>query len=62
MTREERCQKVREAVENIQFEGTCLEVRPYGSGHINDTFLVVTQKSEGTEEKWILQRINHDES
>ncbi len=60
MTREERCQKVREAVENIQFEGTCLEVRPYGSGHINDTFLVVTQKSEGTEEKWILQRINHE--
>lgn len=60
MTREERCKKVSEAVENIAFEGTCLEVRPYGSGHINDTFLVVTQKPDGATQKWILQRINHE--
>ena len=60
MTREERCEKVREAVENIQFEGACLEVRPYGSGHINDTFLVVTQKPGDAIQNWILQRINHE--
>lgn len=52
MTREELCAKKEEAV--AAFLGdvvyTC---EPYGNGHINDTFLVVSGK------RYILQRMNH---
>ena len=50
---------VEEAVEAIDFKGHIVEVSPFGGGHINDTFLVKTS-NEGKEEKYILQRINHE--
>lgn len=50
---------VKEAVEAIDFKGDIIEVKPFGGGHINDTFLVVTE-NEHMREKYILQRINHD--
>ncbi|MDU4890744.1 MAG: aminoglycoside phosphotransferase family protein [Clostridium sp.] len=50
---------VKEAIEAIDFKGDIVEVKPFGGGHINDTFLVVTENAE-KREKYILQRINHD--
>lgn len=47
----------REAIESYQFAGELVDVRPYGSGHINDTYLV-TLKEDGNEKKVILQRMN----
>lgn len=47
----------REIVEKFKFEGEFTEAVPYGSGHINDTYLIVRQ-AEGTVKKYILQRIN----
>lgn len=47
----------REAIESYQFAGELVDVRPYGSGHINDTYLV-TLKEDGSEKKVILQRMN----
>ncbi len=43
-----------------QFElaGTFVDAQPYGSGHINDTYLVRMQQGQ-TLTPWILQRINH---
>ena len=45
-------------VENIcykfEIEGSVLDVKPFGNGHINDTFLVKT-----SERKYILQKLNH---
>jgi len=38
---------------NFQIEGKVISAEPYGSGHINDTRLVVTDKK-----RYILQRIN----
>lgn len=46
-------------VEHFEIPGTFLAARPYGSGHINDTYLV-TMQSEGREVPWIIQRINHE--
>ena len=40
--------------ELFAFEGKVLSVSPYGDGHINDTFLVVTDKDTS----YILQRLN----
>ena len=40
------------------FGGRILSAAPYGSGHINDTFLTVTEGTEG-QRRFILQRINH---
>ena len=46
-----------EAVEAYEYNGTLIEVKPYGSGHINDTFLVRIDEN-GSEKRYILQRLN----
>jgi len=46
--------QAKEALEHFQLQEKLGEVRPWGSGHINDTFLV-----EGPCD-YILQRMNHD--
>jgi Ser/Thr protein kinase RdoA (MazF antagonist) len=42
----------------FDFGGKILSADPYGSGHINDTFLTVTATAGGPR-RFILQRINH---
>ena len=39
--------------------GSLTESRPYGNGHINDTFLLRCETPEKSEKKFILQRMNH---
>ena len=39
-------------------EDNLTECIPYGSGHINDTFLVTLKREDGTEGRVILQRMN----
>ena len=43
----------------FRFEGDILQCEPYGSGHINATYLVVCKKADQTN-RYILQRINHN--
>ncbi len=45
---------IREAISLFHIDGNILDYHRYGNGHINDTYLVVTDK-----EKYIFQRINH---
>ncbi len=49
-----------EAISNFQFEGTLLSEGPYGSGHINDTFLLTFDISGMGQIKVILQRMNKE--
>lgn len=44
---------------NFSLEGVVLSIKVYGSGHINDTFLV-EMGTNGLVKKYILQRINHN--
>lgn len=44
------------AIAAFNLEGSPLSARPYGNGHINDTYLVTCAD---TEKKYILQRMNH---
>ena len=50
--------QIDEAIANFRFEGTLIEQRPYGNGHINDTFLLVFEIAEMGRIKVILQRMN----
>lgn len=50
----------REVVESIDFKGNIKDIKPFGNGHINDTFLVLCELENGEENKYILQRINHE--
>jgi hypothetical protein len=43
---------------HFSIQGTFASARPYGSGHIHDTFLVETKEKDSPD--YILQRINHD--
>jgi aminoglycoside phosphotransferase (APT) family kinase protein len=49
---------VRSVATQFDLRGECLDARPYGSGHINDTY-AVTINQAGTPVRYILQRINH---
>lgn len=60
MTREEYCSRIQEAIQAIGFQGEFLDYSRYGSGHINDTFLIRFKESDGHIEKYILQRMNHE--
>lgn len=51
---------IKEAIEEIDFQGTIKAVKPFGGGHINDTFLLEYTLSDGKEIKYILQRINNE--
>lgn len=49
------------AARQFEIPGQFVEGRPYGSGHINDTYRAVFRKNgNGTEVHAILQRINHN--
>lgn len=45
---------LKQILKEFQIEGTVLSIEPYGNGHINVTYLVVT-----TKKRYILQKINH---
>jgi Phosphotransferase enzyme family len=49
---------VRAAAQEFETCGEFLSATPYGSGHINDTYRVVSQQ-RGVSNTFILQRINH---
>lgn len=49
---------VQEIFEAFETYGDFVSARPYGNGHINDTFAVVSEQA-GRTVRYILQRINH---
>ena len=59
LSREELCSKIREAIAAFAIEGEPVSYDLYGSGHINDTHLLITKTADGAECRYILQRINH---
>lgn len=58
MKTNEPCAKIQEALSAFQFSGNIVSRGRYGNGHINDTFLVMTNDN-GVQKRYILQRINH---
>ena len=47
-----------EAIANFRYEGILVDERPYGSGHINDTFLLTFDICGMGRLRVILQRMN----
>lgn len=47
-----------EAIMNFKLGGSVVEAVPYGSGHINDTFLMSIKKDDESNGRVILQRMN----
>ena len=48
-----------EVARHFEFEGDFLDARPYGCGHINDTYIVRCRTADGVTRRYTLQRINH---
>lgn len=44
-------------IDAFSIEGTIATIKPYGSGHINDTFYL--KNEDQTHPDYLLQRINH---
>ncbi len=53
-------EKIHEVIGHFQFEGTLTDCRSYGSGHINDTYLLSYEIGEMGRLKVILQRMNSE--
>ncbi len=49
---------VKTVAANFKLDGTFESAAPYGSGHINDTYLVKTVEAEAND--YIFQRVNHN--
>ena len=49
-----------EVIAHFKYEGILIDERPYGSGHINDTFLLTFEIAEMGQLKVILQRMNKE--
>lgn len=47
-----------EAIGNFRFQGRLISEQPYGSGHINDTYLLVFEEPGKGQNQKILQRVN----
>ncbi|MBU3143392.1 phosphotransferase enzyme family protein [Clostridium sp. CF012] len=47
-----------EIIAQFNYEGSFTQIKSYGLGHINDTFLVTCSKTSGKAIRYILQRIN----
>jgi aminoglycoside phosphotransferase (APT) family kinase protein len=54
-----RVEALRAVAAQFQFRGEASDFTPYGTGHINDTFLV-TCRTAGAPARYILQRINRN--
>ena len=53
------CARINEALEQFALQGKLVEQKPYGNGHINDTFLLAYEMQDGNQKRYILQRMNH---
>lgn len=51
---------LQEVLDAFSFDGQVAGALRYGQGHINDSFCVYVQKEDGSEKRYILQRINTD--
>ena len=50
----------RSLVKKFAFKGEFIDAAPYGFGHINDTYALIFQLETQTQQRYILQRINHN--
>ncbi|MSS62337.1 phosphotransferase enzyme family protein [Velocimicrobium porci] len=56
---DERWEKMnQEVIKNFKVDGSLIEMYPYGSGHINDTYQF-RMNQNGMEKRYILQKMNH---
>ena len=58
--RKANLEQMSNALNNFKIEGTLRGCIPFGSGHINDTFMVVCEREDGSECKYILQAVNNN--
>ena len=47
-----------EVISNYPFEGELIHCTPFGSGHINDTYLLTYRISKQEKKRYVLQKIN----
>jgi len=50
---------IEEILKGFGFEGKLVSSKPYGSGHINDTYLLEIDDAKGKVRKIVMQRLNH---
>lgn len=60
MKQQNPCAEIHSVIQKAGFPGRVAGFKPFGNGHINDTFSVECIEADGSAVKYILQRINHE--
>ncbi len=58
--RKANLEQISNAINNFKLCGNVRGAIPYGNGHINDTFKIITVEDDGTEHLYILQSVNNN--
>lgn len=53
-------EQILNAIKNFKLQGKIRGCTPYGNGHINDTFLIITDGKNGYEHRYVLQSVNNN--
>lgn len=53
-------EQILNALKNFKVEGKIRGFMPYGNGHINDTFLILSVNRDGEKNRYVLQSVNNN--
>ena len=60
MSRQMSRSELAQIAEQFQFGGRLIDARCCENGHINDTYIITVERTDGEGRRFILQRINHN--
>ena len=53
-------ESIQQVIDRFDFQGKTADCRAFGNGHINTTYIVTTDLPEGGQQRYVLQKVNHN--
>ena len=53
-------ESIQQVIDRFDFQGKTVDCRAFGNGHINTTYIVTTDLPEGGQQRYVLQKVNHN--
>lgn len=53
-------ESIQQVIDRFDFQGKTADCRTFGNGHINTTYIITTDLPEGGQQRYVLQKVNHN--
>lgn len=53
-------ESIQQVIDRFDFQGKTADCRAFGNGHINTTYIITTDLPEGGQQRYVLQKVNHN--